>query len=122
MPVPRITKEELKLRLESDDASARPTILDVRLKYAYEHSTVTLPGALRMLATAIDGTKLPRDRDIVVYDSDPNEVTGSIVAADLIGRGFKVAVLKGGIADWAGANFPVDTKSAPKAAPPPPKA
>ncbi len=122
MPVSRITKEELKQRLESEDASARPAILDVRLKYAYEHSTVTLPGALRMMADAIDAAKLPRDRDIVVYDSDPDEVTGSRAAVELIGRGFKVAVLKGGIAEWAGANFPVDTKSAPKPAPPPAKA
>ncbi len=75
-----------------------------------------------MMAGAVDAAKLPRDRDVVVYDSDPNEITGSGVAVDLIGRGFKVAVLKGGIADWAGANFPVDTKSAPKAAPPPAKA
>ena len=122
MPVPRITKEELKQRLDTEDASTKPTILDARLKYAYEHSTVTLPGALRMMADAVDAARLPRDRDIVVYDSDPNEVTGSRVAVDLIGRGFKAAVLKGGIADWAGANFHVDTKSAPKPAPPPPKA
>ncbi len=121
MPVPRITKEELKQRLESADASAKPTILDVRLKYAYEHSTVALPGTLRMMADAIDAGKLPRDRDVVVYDSDPNEVTASKVAVDLIGRGFRAVVLQGGIADWAGASFPMDTKSAPKPTPPPAK-
>lgn len=122
MPVPRITKEDLKLRLEAEDAAARPAIVDVRLKYAWEHSTVTLPGTLRMMADAIDASKLPRDREIVVYDSDPNEVTATKVAVDLIGRGFKVAVLQGGISDWAGASFPVDTKSAPKPTPPPAKA
>lgn len=120
MPVPRITKEELRQRLESPDQ--KPTILDVRLKYPYEHSTVQLPGAVRMKASEIDVARLPRDRDIVIYDSDPNEVTGTFVAVDLIRRGFKVTVLRGGIADWAGANFPVDTKSAPKPAPPPAKA
>ncbi len=122
MPVPRISKEDLKQRLESQDASAKPTILDVRLKYPFEHSTVQLPGALRMRPGAIDAAQFSRNRDIVVYDSDPNEVTGTFVAVGLIRQGFKVTVLKGGIADWAGANFPVDTKSAPKAAPPPPKA
>ncbi len=122
MPVPRISKEDLKLRLDSHDSSDRPTILDVRLKYPYEHSTVQLPGAMRMAAAAIDSAKLPRDRDVVVYDSDPNEVTGTYVAVGLIRQGFKVTVLKGGIADWAGANFPVDTKSAPKPTPPPAKA
>ena len=122
MPVQRITKEDLKQRLESQDASAVPTILDVRLKYAYEHSTIRLPGAVRMMHDAIDQAKLPRDRDVVAYDSDPDEITSSSVAVQLIRQGFKVSVLKGGIADWAGANFPVETKSAPKPAPPPAKA
>ena len=122
MPVPRITKEDLKLRLEGQDASARPIILDVRLKYPYEHSTVVLPGSLRMAPDAIDQVTLPRDREIIAYDSDPDEVTGSRVAVDLIKKGFKVLVLEGGIAEWAGANFPVDTKSAPKPAPTPAKA
>ena len=122
MPVPRITKEDLKSRLEGQDATAIPTILDVRLKYPYEHSTIRLPGAIRMMADAVDHTKLDRGRDVVVYDSDLNEVTGTAVAVELIRRGFKVSVLTGGVADWAGANLPVETKSAPKAAPPPAKA
>jgi rhodanese-related sulfurtransferase len=122
MPVPRITKEALKQRLEAGDPAARPAIVDVRLKYAYEHSTVTLPGAIRMMASAIDTARLPKGRDLVVYDSDPNEITGSEAAVELIGLGYTVAVLEGGIAGWAGANFPMDTKSAPKATPPPAKA
>ena len=115
MPVPRISKEDLKQQLESQETSAKPTILDVRLKYPYEHSTVQLPGAIRMKANAVDAALLPRDREVVVYDSDPNEVTGTYVAVGLIRQGFKVKVLKGGIAEWAGASFPVDTKSAPEA-------
>ena len=122
MLVPRITKEDLRQRIESQDGSAHPTILDVRLKYPYEHSTVRLPGAVRMLPGAVDPAQLPRNRDIVAYDSDPDEITSSGVAVQLIRQGFKVSVLKGGIAEWAGASFPVDTKSAPKPAPPPPKA
>jgi rhodanese-related sulfurtransferase len=122
MPVPRVSKEDLKQRLESQDGSAHPTILDVRLKYPYEHSTIRLPGAVRMLPGAIDQARLPRDREIVAYDSDPGEVTSSNVAAQLIRQGFNVSVLVGGIADWAGANYPVETKSAPKPAPPPAKA
>jgi rhodanese-related sulfurtransferase len=122
MPVPRITKEDLKARLDSQDASALPTILDVRLKYPYEHSTIRLPGAVRTVPDAIGQAKLDRGRDVVVYDSDPDEVTGTAVAVQLIRQGFNVSVLKGGIADWAGASFPVETKSAPKATPPPAKA
>jgi rhodanese-related sulfurtransferase len=122
MPVPRITKEELKQRLESEDAGARPTVLDVRLKYPYEHSTVRIAGAIRMAPDSVTASQLPRDRHIVAYDSDPDEVTSSRVATELIKQGFHVSVLKGGIAEWAGANLPMDTKQAPKPAPPAAKA
>jgi ArsR family transcriptional regulator len=121
MPVPRIPKEELKQRLEIGDASV-PLVLDVRLKYPYEHSSVQLPGAMRLAADALDGAKLPRDRDIVAYDSDPDEVTSSHVAAELIRRGYRVAVLKGGIAEWMGANFPVETKGSARPTAPAPGA
>ena len=118
MPVPRITKEDLKQRLESN---APPVIIDARLKYPYEHSTVKLPGALRYGAEGAV-PPLPRDREIVVYDSDPNELAGSTVAADLIRQGYKVATLKGGIGEWVDAKLPTETKDAPKQAAPEPGA
>ncbi len=121
MPVPRISKEELKQRLEIADASA-PVILDVRLKYPYEHSTVRIPGALRMPPNSIDLAGLSRDRDIVAYDSDPDEVTSSHVAAELIRQGYRASALKGGIAEWVGANFPVETKQSARPTPPAPGA
>ena len=117
MPVPRITKEELKQRL---DSGAAPTIVDTRLKYAYEHSTLKLPGALRFPLDAIEAQPIPRDRDVVLYDSDPNELVSSRVAATLIRHGFRASALKGGIVEWITANFPTETKDAPKAAPPEP--
>jgi len=121
MPVLRISKEELKQRLEIGDASA-PLILDVRLKYPYEHSGVKLPGAVRLATDAVDSTQLPRDRELVAYDSDPDEVTSSHVAAELIRRGYRVAVLKGGIAEWMGANFPVEAKDSARPTAPAPGA
>jgi rhodanese-related sulfurtransferase len=122
MPVSRITKEDLKARLESPDSAMHPVLVDVRLKYPYEHSTVRIAGAIRMAPDAVNVSQLPRDRDIVVYDSDPDEVTGSAVAAGLLAQGFRASVLAGGIAEWAGANLPMDAKVAPKPAPPPAKA
>ena len=118
MPVPRISKEDLKLRLEAADEASRPTILDVRLKYPYEHSTVRLPGSVRVAPGTLDTATVPRDRDVVAYDSDPDEITSSAVATELIKQGYRVLVLKGGIAEWVAANLPVDTKDAPKPAPP----
>ena len=116
MPVPRISKEDLKQRL---DSGTPPVVVDARLKYPFEHSTVKLPGALRYP----DGIQsLPRDREIVVYDSDPNEVSSSHAAAELIRQGYRAAALKGGINEWLSANLPTETKPAPMMAPPEPGA
>jgi rhodanese-related sulfurtransferase len=116
--VPRISKEDLKQRLE---AAPAPVIVDARLKYPYEHSTVRLPGAIRYTGDSAALT-LPRDREIVVYDSDPNELASSHVAAELIRLGYKATALKGGISDWLAANLPTETKDAPKMATPEPGA
>jgi hypothetical protein len=97
MSIPRITKEELKERLDGN-AAAAPVLVDARLKYPYEHSTVILPGALR--------------------DPDPEELASAKLAANLIRAGFQARALKGGIADWVAAKFPTDTKDAPAQAPP----
>ena len=114
MPVPRISKEDLKQQL---DGSAPPVIVDARLKYPYEHSTVMLPGAIRYTSGA---GSLPRDRSVVVYDSDPNELASSHVAAELIRLGYRASALQGGINEWLAANLPTQTKSAPVMAPPEP--
>ena len=118
MPVPRISKEDLKQRI---DSGASPVLVDARLKYPYEHSTVRLPGAIRFVG---DGPlpSLPKDREVIVYDSDPNELASSRVAAVFIRQGYRAAALKGGIVDWLGANLPIETKDAPKQAPPEPGA
>jgi rhodanese-related sulfurtransferase len=116
--VPRISKEDLKARLDSD---AAPVLVDARLKYPYEHSTVRLPGAVRWTGDDPAPT-LPRDRDVVVYDSDPNEIASTHVVAQLIRQGFRAAALKGGIVEWLEAKLPTETKEAPKQAPPEPGA
>ena len=118
MPVPRISKEDLKQRLES---GAPPVLVDARLKYPYEHSTVRLPGAIRY-TTEGAAASLPRDREIVVYDSDPNELASSRVVAMLIRQGFRAVALQGGIGEWLAANLPHETKEAPRQAPPEPGA
>ena len=118
MAAPRITKEDLKHRL---DSPTPPVLVDARLKYPYEHSTVRLPGAIRYAAGG-PAPSLPRDRDIVVYDSDPNELASSHVAVLLIRQGYRAVSLKGGIVDWLTANLPTETKEAPKQAPPEPGA
>ena len=118
MPVPRISKEELKQRL---DGSSPPVLVDARLKYPYEHSTVRLPGAVRYLAGDPAPT-LAREREVVVYDSDPSELASSHIAAELIRQGYRAFALKGGISEWLAANLPIETKDAPKQTTPEPGA
>ncbi len=86
-------------------------------EYPYEHSTITLPGALRLAPDALL-TALPRDRDIVLYDSDPDEIVAERVALELMRQGWRVRVLQGGIAAWAAARLPTARKSAPQLAAP----
>lgn len=117
MPVPRITKEALQALLETNDSTV-PVLVDVRLKYPYEHSTVTLPGAVRLAPPDFDSSSLPRNRDIVIYDSDPEEIVSARVAAALIRDGYRVSALQGGIVEWVAAKLPTDSKEAPKQKPP----
>lgn len=118
--MPRISREELSRRLAASSSEAGPggppVIVDVRLKYPYEHSTLILPGAIRLAPG--DEPTLPRDRDIVLYDSDPEELVAEQAAADLVRRGFRALVLEGGIAAWATAKLPTERKSAPQLAAP----
>ena len=116
MIVPRIASAELKRRM--DDAATAPLVVDVRLKYPYEHSTITLPGALRTGPGSVDRSRLAADREIVLYDSDPAEIVAEQTAADLIAAGYRVSVLEGGIAQWAASRFPTSTKPAPQLAVP----
>jgi len=115
---PRISKEDLKKQLDGGNA---PVLVDARLKYPYEHSTVRLPGAIRY-AGDTTLTSIPRDRAVVVYDSDPNELASSRVAADLIRHGYRATALKGGIVEWLEAKLPIEAKEAPKQATPEPGA
>ena len=117
MSVPRITKEELKSRLDGDSNEA-PVILDARLKYPYEHSTVTLPGAVRVDPSNPDTRGLSLDRDVVAYDSDPEELVSARVAALLIRKGYRASALQGGVSEWMTAKLPTEDKEAPKQAPP----
>lgn len=113
MSVLRISKEDLKQRLDGAD-SQTPVVIDVRLKYPFEHSTIMLPGATRMAPDALSTAALPRDRDLVLYDSDPEELVAASIAAQLVRQGFRAFALQGGIAEWANAKLPTETKAAPQ--------
>jgi rhodanese-related sulfurtransferase len=110
MAAPLITKEELKQLLESGPETSRPIPVDARLKYPYEHSTVKLPGAVRVSPAGGALPDLPKARPLVVYCSDPDELTSQRVAAKLIAQGYRASVLKGGVSEWIAANLPTESR------------
>jgi len=117
MSIPRISREDLKARLET---GTPPVIVDARLKYPYEHSTLQLPGAIRLPPASTDLSVIPPGRDVVVYDSDPDEIVSAPVVAALIDHGMKATALAGGLSEWIAAGFPTETRTG--AVPPPPPA
>lgn len=64
--VPRITREELKSKIESNEGVI---ILDVRAKGSYEGSNIKIKGAIRIAPEDIEARykHLPEDREIVTY-------------------------------------------------------
>jgi membrane protein DedA with SNARE-associated domain/rhodanese-related sulfurtransferase len=104
----RLTPEALRLRLESGDPVR---IVDLRTAIAFEVTRQTLPGAIRLDPEELDArhTDIPRDRDIVLYCTCPNETTSARVALALKKRGIeRVFPLEGGLEAWVACGYPVD--------------
>ncbi len=104
----RLTPDALRLRLQSGDLVR---ILDLRTAISYEASRQTLPGAIRVDPEELDTrhTDIPRDCDIVLYCTCPNETTSARVALALKKRGIeRVFPLEGGLAAWVLCGYPVE--------------
>lgn len=105
----RISAAELYQLME---AGAAPLIVDVRSATAHAVDPRAIPGALRIPLANIDEhlAQLPRDRDIVLYCTCPNEASAAQVARLLIERGFKrVRPLHGGLDAWIAAGYQAET-------------
>jgi membrane protein DedA with SNARE-associated domain/rhodanese-related sulfurtransferase len=107
----RITVEELRVLIEGGQP---PAIVDVRTSgsFAARH----IPGALRMTLEEIDHrlAALPRDGEIVLYCSCPNEASAARVARALMDRGFtRVRPLAGGLNSWLDAGLAVEDETLP---------
>lgn len=104
----RLTPDALRLRLKSGDPVR---ILDLRTAISYEASRQTLPGAIRMDPEELDArhSDIPRDCDIVLYCTCPNETTSARVALALKKRGIeRVFPLEGGLEAWVLCGYPVE--------------
>ena len=107
----RLTPAELRLRLESSDP---PRIVDLRSAIAFEVTREALPGAIRLDPEELDKrhTDIPRNRDIVLYCTCPNETTSARVALALKKRGIeRVFPLEGGFEAWVAGGHPVEVLS-----------
>jgi membrane protein DedA with SNARE-associated domain/rhodanese-related sulfurtransferase len=102
----RISASELA---EMIDDGNSPVILDVRSNETRLREGV-IPGALTApLSDVLEALKsYPRDREVVVYCSCPNEASAATAAKQLKRAGFKkIRPLLGGIEAWTKAGRPV---------------
>jgi membrane protein DedA with SNARE-associated domain/rhodanese-related sulfurtransferase len=110
--VARITADELHQMLETGES---PVILDLRSHAELELDPTIIRGATHLVLEDIEKRQheFPRDRDIIVYCSCPNEVTSARVALQLHRKGFtRVRPLLGGIDTWRNLNYPMETRNA----------
>ena len=106
----RITVNELRQKL---DAGEEVVILDLRSAAALEEDATLIPGAIHMRMEDLElrQMEIPRDRDVIVYCSCPNEASSARVALRLQRKGFtRVRPLLGGIDAWREQNYPMDLR------------
>jgi membrane protein DedA with SNARE-associated domain/rhodanese-related sulfurtransferase len=105
----RISVEELHRRIDEGDP---PIIVDVRSHVARTVEPRHIPGALHLPMQGFEShiAELPREREIILYCSCPNEASAAQIAKLLMNAGFRrVRPLLGGLEAWIEAGHPVDT-------------
>jgi rhodanese-related sulfurtransferase len=109
----RITVDELRTKQQGGELFA---ILDLRSRLELEKDPSIISGAFHMAPDEIElrHGEIPRDRDIILYCSCPNEVTSARVAGLLRRKGIeRVRPLQGGIDAWRERNYPMDQHTWP---------
>jgi len=105
--IARITPEELKKRL---DAGEDVVVVDLRHPIELDADPQTIWGAVRMdpgdLEEAIE--VIPRDREIILFCSCPNEATAAQMALRLRDQGItRIRPLAEGLEGWRKRGFPM---------------
>ncbi len=104
----RISVDELYRLME---AGAGPVVVDVRSQTARTLEPKRIPGARHVPLHAVSqhAGDLPRDRDIILYCTCPNEVSAAEAAKLLMNSGFtRVRPLHGGLEAWIAAGYEVE--------------
>jgi rhodanese-related sulfurtransferase len=108
----RITVDELHRKLE---AGEQPFILDLRSESEFEHEPLLIRGALHMTLDELQQRhgEIPRDRDVILYCSCPNEESSARAALLLRRNGIEnVHPLQGGFDAWRERDYPTETRIA----------
>jgi membrane protein DedA with SNARE-associated domain/rhodanese-related sulfurtransferase len=106
----RITADELNQMLE---AGENPVVLDVRALADIERDPLLIRTARHMTLDEVETRhyEIPRDRDIILYCSCPNEASAARVALLLRQKGIvRLKPLLGGIDAWRERNYPMERR------------
>src|SRR5882724_3752582 len=107
----RITVDELH---QKQEAGERPLIIDLRSSEELEHDPSMIRGARHTTLDEMERREqeIPRDRDIILYCSCPNEVSSARMALQLRRKGItRVRPLLGGIDAWRERNYPTELRA-----------
>jgi membrane protein DedA with SNARE-associated domain/rhodanese-related sulfurtransferase len=109
--IARITVDELH---QKQEAGENPMILDLRPHIELEQDPSLIRGALHMSMEEVERRQheIPRDRDVILYCSCPNEVSSARAALALRRNGIsRVRPLLGGIDAWRERNYPTELRA-----------
>jgi membrane protein DedA with SNARE-associated domain/rhodanese-related sulfurtransferase len=104
--IARISPEELHQRM---GAGEDIVVVDLRHTLEFETEPQTIPGAVHMDAAELEEAVnvIPRDREIVLFCSCPNEATAAQMALRLRNLGItRIRPLAEGLAGWRARGFP----------------
>lgn len=106
-----ITVDELKRRMDEGESLS---VVDVRHPLTLELDPEIIPGAINFTMEEIEHRhhEIPRDRDVVLYCTCPNEVSSARTAFLLKKKGIdRVRPLVGGLDAWRQRKFPVERRT-----------
>ena len=109
--IARITPEELKQRM---DAREDVVIVDLRHSLEFDVEPQTIYGAVHMDPADLEEAiaVIPRDREIVLFCSCPNEATAAQMALRLRSQGItRIRPLAEGLDGWRKRGFPMQQQS-----------
>jgi len=106
----RISVDEL---YQKQEAGENPFVLDLRSQIEIEQDPSLIRGAMHMTMDEVHHRHqdIPRDRDVILYCSCPNEVSSARIALQLHRKGVsRVRPLLGGIDVWRDRKYPMEPR------------